>query len=178
MKTFIHHLRATLRSRTILVQSFIIGLAVAVITGLLASRTKEGLLLFASVAATAGLMCHAPKQRSNSLRTVMFSYAVAVIMSIIVWNIIRSYPLSLSLALFIGLFAASFLLLLFDIFHAPALTAVMGFLLYSGKLSDLVWLLLGVWLVCIGIKFLWYAASEELKVEHFVKEFTKRHYGQ
>src|SRR3989344_9697000 len=127
MNKFLSHLRNAVHSRKIIIQSFIIGLAVAVITGLLASRTKEGLLLFASVAATAGLMCHAPKQRSNSLRTVMFSYAVAVIMSIIVWNIIRSYPLSLSLALFIGLFATSFLLLFFDIFHAPALTAVMGF---------------------------------------------------
>ncbi len=178
MKKFVKQLRTALHSRKILAQSVVIGLAVALITGLLASRTKEGLILFASIAATAGLICHAPKQRSNSLRSVMLSYAVAVIVSIVVWNVITTSALSLSLALFIAIFTTSFLLLLFDIFHAPALTAVMGFLLYTGQLSHLLFLLVGVWLVCIGVKFLWYAASEELKVEHFVKEFTKRHYGQ
>ncbi len=178
MPKFIRPFRDAIHSRQILIQSAIIGLAVALITGLLASRTKEGLILFASIAATAGLMCHAPKQRSNSLRSIMFSYALAVLVSIVVWNLIRSYSLSLSLALFIALFATSFLLFLFDVFHAPALTAATGFLLYTGQLSDLLFLLVGVWLVCIGVKFLWYAASEELKVEHFVKEFTKKHYGQ
>lgn len=178
MKKFVKQLRIALHSRKILVQSAIIGLAVAIIVGLLASRTKEGLILFASIAATAGLICHAPKSRTNSLRSVMLSYAVAVIVSIMVWNIITTSTLSLSLALFIGLFATSFLLLLFDIFHAPALTAVMGFLLYSGQLSHVLFLLVSVWVLCIGIKLLWYCASEELKVEHFVKEFTKKHYGQ
>ncbi len=174
---FLKQLRTVVHSRKIIVQSLIIGLAVALITGLLASRTKEGLILFAGIAASAGMICHAPKLKSNSLRSVMLSYSVAVIVSIVMWHLTTQSPLSLSLALFIGLFFTSLLLLVFDIFHAPALTAVMGFLLYTGKLSDLIFLLVSVWVVCIGIKFLWYCASEELKVEHFVKEFTKKHYG-
>ncbi len=166
--------------RKVLVHSIIAGLSVALLALFLTkSLSQGGLILFASVAATAGVMCHFPKSKSNSLRSVILSYACAIIISILIWQGIQMYNTSLVLASFLAVFSVSVMFYIFDIFHPPAISAVMGFLLYNDQqLHHLLVLFVSLIGLLIILKLLWYIYAEELQIEHFVKEFTQKHYGR
>jgi hypothetical protein len=157
-----------------LVPSIIAGVAVAIIT-LFFKFTASNIVLFSSLGASAAILTHDRIHRMNILRTVISSYFLALIISMIITWISNYFNLILPLQV---LFVVTFSLLslyMFNIFHPPAVAASLAFLIFEGTLIERSWIFMSVVILLIIIKVLTYMFySDKLDLKKFLHlEFKK-----
>lgn len=167
--------------RSNIVHAIIAALAVAVVA-LFFQVTVNTIFLFASMGGSAALIMLHPKKHANSLRCVGLAYMTVFFVSFLVWYFMQKLPdfnsFYVALSIFLVI-AISFLLMVFmEIFHGPAIGGALGFVLEGQDSFELILLFAAVVIMLYFLKFLQYMYKEELKLEHFFKEFTKEHYGQ
>jgi hypothetical protein len=71
-------------------------------------------------------------------------------------------------------FLVGFFLFLFDVFHPPAITASLSFILLERPLIDLLYLFFAILVLLVLIRLLAYVLSQHLSVGDFFKEFRKK----
>ena len=164
-----------------IVHAIIAALAVAIVA-LFFQVTVNTIFLFASMGESAALIMLHPKKHTNSLRCVGLAYMIVFFVSYIAWYFMQRLPSLNSLYISVSIFfviTISFLLMVFmDVFHGPAIGGALGFVLEGQDSFELVFLFAAVVIMLYFLKLLQYMYKEELKIEHFFKEFTKEHYGQ
>ena len=169
----VHTQRST---RRILEHSAMAGLAVALVS-ILFRLSSDGLLLFASLGASAAVMGYFPKSRMNSVRTIVISYVLVILVSMVCLYLSNNFGLGLATMMFLAVFLSTSSMMFCDAFHPPAISASLGFMLMTAAPFYLIIMLACVISLIVMIKFLYYIHLEELEVEEFVREFTKHHYG-
>ncbi|MBN2567754.1 HPP family protein [Candidatus Woesearchaeota archaeon] len=138
--------------------------------------TISSIILFASVGASATILTHAKSHHLTRLRTTLGAYLIAIVISLCVYGLNQALPLHISVNIFLLVFLVGIALFLLDVFHPPAITASLSFILLDRPLIDLLYLFCAILLLFIGIRFLTYVLSQHLPVGEFFQEFC-RHTG-
>ena len=149
------------------IPSLIAGIAVAVITFFF-EMSASNIVMFASLGASAAILTHKQINRLTILRTTIFSYVIALIVSLIV-----SYlPVSFPVAALIVVTITTVGLYLFDVFHPPAISAALAFIMIKGGVWEDIVIFIAVIILLIIIKVLTYMFYyERLEVRKIFQEF-------
>ncbi|MBT6774338.1 HPP family protein [Candidatus Woesearchaeota archaeon] len=155
------------------IPSLIAGIAVAVITFFF-EMTASNIVMFASLGASAAILTHKQIHKLTILRTVIFSYLISLSISGIILFIIHHYTLSFSIAALIAVTLATLTMYLADVFHPPAVSAALAFVLLDGGFWETIVIFFSVIILLIIIKLLTYAFYyEHLEMDKFMQEFKK-----
>ncbi len=152
--------------------SLIAGLGVALIA-LVFEFTVSNIVLFASVGASAAILANIHSHYLTKLHTAIVSYAIAIIISLLLYLLNKYIALPLALNLFFAVFFTSIIIFLLNSFHPPAISASASFFLFERSLADLAYLFMAILLLFIIIRFLTYTLSQHLSVREFLSEFKK-----
>lgn len=161
------------------IPSLIAGVAVAILTFFF-QMTAHNVVMFASLGASAAILTHKYIHRLTILYVVIFSYLVALLVSLPIFYIFKdiSFPLSILLAVTF----TTLILYLFNIFHPPAISASIAFLLIQDSMIERVLIFVSVIVLLIIIKLLTYFFYyENLELKKFHHEFMfwkKRVFGK
>ena len=171
LKKFIKKERLIWHKRFI--PSLIAGIAVAIITFFF-KMTASNIVMFASLGASAAILTHKQIHRLTILRTVIFSYLISLFISGITLYFIHHYTISFSLAALIAVTLATLTMYLADVFHPPAVSAALAFVLLDGGFWETIVIFIAVIILLIIIKLLTYAFYyEHLEMDKFMREFKK-----
>ena len=154
------------------IPSLFAGLLVALIS-FIYETTTSNIILFASIGASAVILTNSKSHHLTKLYPVILSYLVAVIFSSIIYLLNKSFVLPIQINLFILVFITGLLLYLLNIFHPPAITASISFILLERPLGDLGWLFLAIILLLTFWRFLVYLFIQKLSIKEFKQEFGK-----
>jgi CBS-domain-containing membrane protein len=148
------------------IPSLIAGISVAIITFFF-EMTASNIVMFASLGASAAILTQKQIHKLTILRTVILSYLIALIISLIVSHIPVSFPIAALLVVTlttIGLY-------LFDIFHPPAISAALAFIMINGGIWEDITIFIAVIILLIIVKILTYAFYyENLEMHKFFQE--------
>lgn len=166
--------------RAHIAHAIIAGLGVAIVSFFF-QISVQTIFLLACMGSSAALIMLHPKKKSNSLRTVGLAYLTAFLVSYIIWLVGKKIALidafNGPLSMFLVVAISFLVMVVLDIFHAPAIGGALGFVLEGQDVNELVLLFAAVVVMLYFLKFLQYMYKEELKIEHFLVEFTREHYG-
>ncbi|MFC1663375.1 HPP family protein [Patescibacteria group bacterium] len=154
------------------IPSLIAGVGMALITFVF-EFTTSGIVIFASVGASAIILANNKSHHLTKLRTSIFAYIIAVTVSTILFYLNQFFQFHLSVSLFLAVFSVSIAMYLLNVFHPPAISATVAFLLFERGVVDLIFLLLSVIMMLIVIRILSYIFSQHLSLREFYKEFRK-----
>jgi len=155
------------------IPSLIAGIAVGIITFFF-EMTASNIVMFASLGASAAIITHKQIHKLNILRTVIFSYLISLIVSGVVIYLIHHYSLSFSIAALIAVSLATLFMYLGDVFHPPAISAALSFVLLDGGFWETIVIFFSVIVLLIITKILTYIFYyEHLEMHKFKMEFKK-----
>ena len=98
------------------IPSLIAGVAVAILT-IFFQMTAHNVVMFASLGASAAILTHKFIHRLTILYTVIFSYLVALLVSLPIFYLIKGFPYSFPLSILIAVTMTTLILYLFNIFQ-------------------------------------------------------------
>ncbi len=154
------------------IPSLIAGIAVAIITFFF-EMSASNIVMFASLGASAAILTHKQINKLTILRTTIFSYIIALIVSLIVSYIPVSFPVAALIVVTITTIG----LYLFNVFHPPAISAALAFIMISGGVWEDVVIFIAVIILLIIIKVLtymfYYEHLEMRKIFQEVKKINK-----
>ena len=156
----------------------IAGGAVAVVTWLAATLQEGDLLLFACLGSSASSLVFAPLNKSNSLRTIVSAYAIAVGVCLLLFPIHRHELLPLPLQCFVAVCLPVALMRWTDTMHPAAIGSAMAFIIYDRDPRTLLLLLLAIVGLLTIVKILAYVYLEDLEFRQFGREFRRDYYGR
>jgi len=161
------------RERTIwhkrFVPSLIAGIAVAIITFFF-EMTASNIVMFASLGASAAILTHKHINKLTILRTTIISYLIALIISLIV----SYFPISFPIAALIVVTITTIGLYLFNVFHPPAISAALAFIMINGGVWEDVVIFIAVIILLIIVKVLTYAFYyENLEMKKLFQELKR-----
>ncbi len=133
------------------IPSLIAGIAVAIITFFF-KMTASNIVMFASLGASAAILTHKQVHKLTILRTTIISYLIALIVSLIV----SFLPISFPIAALIVVTTTILGLYLFDVFHPPAISAALAFIMMKGGVWEDLVIFLAVIILLIIVKILAY----------------------
>ncbi|MCK4669848.1 MAG: HPP family protein [Nanoarchaeota archaeon] len=151
--------------------ALIAGIGVAIVAYLF-EMNSANLLMFASVGASAVTITHKYRHHLTTLRTTILAYIVGCIISLFIGMIGVNLNLAMPIQVFLVVACVSFAILYFNIFHPPAVSASVSFIVFHRNPNDLVFLLTSVILLFIVIRFFIYVWYEHLSLKDFIHEFT------
>ena len=168
---------------------FVCALVVAVISLFVNIQDPAGIVIMTSLASTALALMVAPEARTNSVRTVLISYAVAILVSVVFGLVFFSYIdaffVNENLLFFIKFFLMLVTTLLlfgyFDAYHPPSIGAMLTYLIAEGfdDLHLILFVSLSVIFLLVFIKcYLYQRPSNGLDWKDFGKEFTREFRGR
>ncbi|MBW3013962.1 HPP family protein [Candidatus Woesearchaeota archaeon] len=151
--------------------ALIAGLGVAIVAYFF-ELNSANLLMFASVGASAVTISHKYRHHLTTLRTTILAYIAGCIISLFIGAIGVNIGLSIPVQVFFVVALVSFAILYFNIFHPPAVSASISFIIFHRNPSDLVFLLASIIILFIVIRFFIYVWYEHLSIKDFIHEFT------
>ena len=158
------------------IPSLIAGVAVAIITFFF-DMTASNIVMFASLGASAAILTHKYVHKLTILRTVIVAYVLALVVSIIVIYVGSYFNLSFSILALIAITLAVLLMYLFDVFHPPAASATLSFIMIDGGIKEDLIIFFAVIILLIIIKVLtyvfYYGRLEFRKIWAEVKDINK-----
>ena len=150
--------------------ALIAGLAVGIIF-LLFSASPENILLFASLGASAAILAHPKYNARANVRVTIISYVLMSVIAIIMRYLALSFFVSVVLTIFLTAGLLSWL----DLFHPPAISASLSFLLYSYDILSLLGLLASIVVLLLLVRLFAYILHPHLDLSIFHKELFGKH---
>ncbi len=150
--------------------SLIASLSVAFVL-IVYERSLSNIVLFASVGASAVLLTNSTKHHLIKLRTCIGAYFISIIVSFGVYTLMNKTGLNLPSGSFIAILIVTMLLFSFDLFHPPAISAALSFLLSGKTPFSLIYLFLTIIALLIIIRGAIYLLNDKLPIKEFYKEF-------
>ena len=155
------------------VPSLVAGIAVALIT-LFFEMTAPNVVLLASLGASAAILTHRHIHRLIILRTVIFAYLIALVVSLLIEYLGRLFQLPFSLLILLTVTFVTIAIYMFNAFHPPVVAASLSFIMFEGGFWELVMIFVSVLILLVLIKLLTYTFYyENLKIKRFMYEFRK-----
>jgi len=153
--------------------SLIAGVAVAIIS-LFFEMTVSNIVLLASLGSSAAILTHKQVHKLTILRTVILSYVVALVVSLGAMALVRFVGVTFPVAALVGVTFTTIGMYLLDVFHPPAVSASLAFVMFHVGFWEITVIFTSVILLLILTKLMTYAFYyEHLEMKHFWNEFKK-----
>ena len=155
------------------IPSLIAGLTVAIITFFF-QLTTSNMVMFASLGASAAILTHQEIHRLSILRTVILSYFIALIISFSTLLFSQHFTLTFPLLALLAITSSTMIMYLFDVFHPPAISATLAFIMFEGDITERIIIFSSVLVLLVLVKLLTYLFYyEQLEMRQFMKEFKR-----
>ena len=151
--------------------ALIAGIGVGVVAYFF-EMNSANLLMFASVGASAVTISHKYRHHLTTLRTTILAYLAGCIISLFIGMVGINLNLAIPIRVFLVVASVSFAILYFNIFHPPAVSASVSFIVLHRNPSELVFLLTSIIILLIIIRLFIYVWYEHLSLKDFIHEFT------
>jgi len=135
--------------------------------------TISNILLFASVGALALILAQRTSPELKRLRITIVAYVFAIIVSASVHYLNQVVELDISVGLFITILSIGILMIAFDTFHPPAVTASLSYLLLDRPIIDLFILFSAIIILLIVVRFAVYTLVLRYPIKKFFTELIK-----
>ena len=135
--------------------------------------TISSILLFASVGASALILARRTSPELNRLRISINAYIFAIIVSVGVHYLNQWFELDVAVGLFISILSIGILMISFDAFHPPAVTASLSYLLLDRPITDLFILFSAIIILLFVVRFAVYTLILRYPIRGFFKELVK-----
>lgn len=112
---------------------FIPSLIAAIATATVAyvfEKTLSGVILFASLGASAFILTNSKPEQLTSLKTTIIAYTIAVLISMLVYPLGSIFNITLSIQIFLLVFLVGIFLYTFNAIHPPAISGSLAFILF------------------------------------------------
>lgn len=164
------------KERRIWHKHFLPSLFAAISAALVAFLFKEtisGVILFASLGASAFILTNAERHRLTILKTTIKAYMIAIVISLIIFPINLWLELHLSMQIFLLVFLVGISLYLADAVHPPAISGSLSFILFERSLIELLYLFLSIIVLLTLVRLMTYLYHSHLSLSEFFHEFRK-----
>ncbi len=158
-----------------IINALIAGIAVALVAWMF---DESQLLLFACLGSSAASVVFAPLAKANSLRSIIISYAAAVLVSLVLLPLHDNQLAPIAVQCFLAVTLTVFLTRMLDALHPAAIGSAMAFIIYDRDGSSLLMLMFAIIALLAIVKILAYVYLEELEFRNFHLEFRRRYYGR
>jgi CBS-domain-containing membrane protein len=126
--------------------------------------------MFTSVGASAVLLTYKKRHHLTTLKTTIWSYLAASIAAIIIDVLCDLFGASLQVKVFLAVTIVAILIISLNIFHPPAISAALSFVMFKGDLWELFFLVLAVLVAFVFLRLLIYVVTEKLTFNEFWHE--------
>lgn len=157
------------------IPSFVAGLAVAIIA-LFFEFSEGNIVMFASVGASAVILTHKSRVHLTKLKTVILSYILASGISLLVFYASLIFNVPLQIRILVAVTLSSLFLYSFNVFHPPAISAGVSFIIFQRPVSELLALIGSVLMLFIVVRLFIYIFSEKFTFKEFIYEFLHEEY--
>lgn len=157
------------------IPSLVAGVAVAIIA-LFFELSKGNIVMFASVGASAVILVHKERSHLTKLKTILLAYILASGVSLLIFYASYFLNAPLQIRILVSVTLTSFLLYSFDVFHPPAVSAGISFLIFHRPVSELMALISSVLMLFILVRLSMYVFSQRFTLREFVYEFLHEEY--
>lgn len=148
------------------IPSFVAGVAVAIIA-LFFEFTEGNIVMFASVGASAVILTHRTRAHLTKLKTVLLAYILASAVSLLIFYASYFFDVILEIRLLVAVTLITILLYSFDVFHPPAISAGVSFLIFHRPVLELLGLIFSVLLLFVLVRLFIYIFSQHLSLKEF-----------
>ncbi|MGM5482820.1 MAG: HPP family protein [Nanobdellota archaeon] len=145
----------------------------AAFVAFLFQKTISGVILFASLGASAFILTNAERHRLTMLKTTIKAYIIAIIISIIIYPLNQIFKLTLSTEIFLLVFFVGISLYLANAVHPPAISGSLSFILFERSLIELFYLFLSIIVLLTLVRIMTYIFNRNFKIKEFFHEFKK-----
>jgi hypothetical protein len=151
----------------------VLATAIAVIFSFGEVMSGAGIIMLASIAASAFVLTYKYRHHLTTLGTITLAYVIAGVMSIGIVMLLRLTGVAIIWQAFVLLFGVSALLLLLNTFHPPAVAFGMAFIIFTRNTSEYVFVLFATLMILIAIRLIIYIVHEHLDINDFFQEFLR-----
>jgi hypothetical protein len=133
-----------------------------------------GMVMLASIAASAVMLTHKYRHHLTTLGTISFAYFIAAVFAVGLVPLLRIGRTPLKIQVFIVLFLVISILYWLNLFHPPAISFAMGFMVFEKGIDQYLLLLLFTLALFLVIRIIIYIGYEHLSIKHFVYEIVRQ----
>lgn len=165
-----------IRERSLWHAHFWPSLIAAIIVGVVSyfyEATVSGIILFASVGASAIILTNTKSHHLTKLRTTIDAYLIATILAVMIYGLNLAFTIHFSINIFLIVFLVGFSQYLLNSLHPPAIAASVAFILEGVSPLYLAYLLITLLVVLLIVRFFAYVFSQHLDVKEFFREFKR-----
>ena len=153
--------------------ALIVGCVIIIVTLFFDYFSGAGIDIIASIVASVVILTHRFRHHLTMLSTVISAYVFSSILSVILVMLLTMGGVHIKLQIFIVLFLLAILLYWLDIFHPPAISFSMAFVVFVEGATSFFYVLFMAVILFIGVRAATYAFYQHLSIKDFVYEFVK-----
>lgn len=153
--------------------ALILGMAIIVSALLFDFLSGAGIIMLASIAASAVILTHKYRHHLTTLGTITSAYILGSILAIILIILLRLGYTPINAQVFIVLFVIGGLLYWLNLFHPPAVAFAMAFTIFERGIISYLFVLFAVIVLFIIVRLAIYIVHEHLTIKDFVYEFIR-----
>lgn len=153
--------------------ALLIGSVIMIITFFLDYFSAAGIDMIASIVASVVILTHRYRHHLTMLSTIISAYIVSVILTVILVTLIRNTGASFRIQIFVVLFVLAILLYWLNIFHPPAISFAMAFIVFVEGISQFFYVLFMAIVLFVGVRAVVYLVYDHFSITDFLFEFVK-----
>lgn len=157
------------------IPSLVAGVSIAIIA-LFFELSEGNIVMFASVGASAVILVHKERAHLTKLKTILLAYILASGVSLLIFYASYLLNVPIQARILVSVTLTSFLLYSFNVFHPPAVSAGVSFLIFHRPVLELLALISSVLMLFVLVRLSMYIFSQRFTLREFVYEFLHEEY--
>lgn len=153
--------------------ALIIAIAVISASFFMEYFSGSGILMLSSIAASISVLTHKYRHHLTTLGNIISAYLAGALFSVVLVYLMRLGGVSIKLQVFALLFAVMGLLYFLNLFHPPAITFSLAFIIFRKGTLNYFFILFMLIVIFIATRIVIYNIYEHLSIKEFVYEFVK-----
>ena len=151
------------------VPMFIAGMVVAFLSFFF-EASGACFVIITSVGASAVLLTYKRRHHLTTLKSAIWSYLAASIAAMIIEYVADLFGATVQVKILLVVLIVSILIINLNVFHPPAISAGLSFILYEGPLWELFLLIVAILVGFFVLRLLTYMISDHLSMNDFWHE--------
>lgn len=153
--------------------AYVVGIAIVVAALLLDFLSTSGIIIVASIAASAVILSHQFRHHLTTLGTITFAYFISAVMAIPIAYIFRIGLVPMEVQAITMIIVIGYLLKWLNLVHPPAVAFAAAFLIYERGIAPYLVIMLASIVTFAAIRLTIYIVYDHLTVKDFMKELVR-----
>jgi len=153
--------------------ALVLAMAIITVSLIFGFLSGAGVLMLASIAASTVILTHKHRHHLTALGTITFAYFIASMVSVALVYLLRIGGTELKMQVFIMVFIITWMLYWLNLFHPPAISFAMAFIVFERGIASYIAALFAALVLFLIVRLIIYIGYEHLSVREFAREFVR-----